>query len=265
VPLQLTPIVEGNDAGDTIVFVQGWPDDASLWDPTVAALRAEYRCVRTTLPNYGGDRSARWGYGTLEIVDALEALVESAGRGKPVTLVLHDWGCYWGHALHHRRPDLVWRVAGVDVAPHFTPSRSAALGIVAYQWWLLGAFVVGGPVGDWMTRRFAKMSRASSDPSELDAWMNYPYRNMWADLVSGRARELTRGYWPTCPLLFVYGEKKPFPFHDEKWVQHVRKVGGTVVGLPCGHWVPRHPDFVGVLSRWLGETARSSLRASRGA
>jgi pimeloyl-ACP methyl ester carboxylesterase len=85
--------------------------------------------------------------------------------------------------------------------------------------------------------------------------MNYPYRNIWADLFSGRARELTKGYWPTCPLLFVYGEKKPFPFHGAAWVDHVRSVGGQVVGLSCGHWVPREAEFVEILQQWVKGTA----------
>jgi pimeloyl-ACP methyl ester carboxylesterase len=261
VVLHLAPIVEGNESGETIVFIQGWPDDASVWDDVVAALRGDYRCVRTTLPNFGGDRTIRWGYSTAEILDALEALIRDAGRGRPVTLVLHDWGCYWGHAVHHRRPELVARVAGIDVAPHYRPTAVAVLGIIAYQWWLYGAFVVGGPVGDWMTRRMAKMGGAPMEASRLSAWMNYPYRNVWADLFSGRAGELTRGYWPTCPLLFVYGEKKPFPFHSAEWTDHVRKVGGEVVGLPCGHWVPTKPAFVSLLRRWLSDQAPTKARS----
>lgn len=255
----LTPIVEGNESGETIVFIQGWPDDASLWAGAVAALRGNYRCVRTTLPNYGGDRTARWGYSTTEILDALEKLVREAGRGRPVTLVLHDWGSYWGHALHHRRPELVARVATVDVAPHYRPSPAGVLGIIAYQSWLFGAFVIGEPVGSWMTRRFARMAGAPMAPARITAWMNYPYRNIGADIASGRLRELTRGYWPTCPLLFVYGEKKPFPFHSAAWVDHVRKVGGEVVGLPCGHWVPKQPAFVTLLSRWLSDHASTNV------
>jgi pimeloyl-ACP methyl ester carboxylesterase len=251
VVLQLTPLVEGNETGQTIVFVQGWPDDASLWDGAVAALCGRYRCVRTTLPNYGGDRTERWGYTTAEIVDALEVLIRDAGGGKPVTLVLHDWGCYWGHAVHHRRPDLVARIAGVDVAPHYKPSARAVFGIIAYQWWLFAAFLVDGQIGDWMTRSFAKFAHAPPDRERLSAWMNYPYRNVWADLLTGRDRKLTRGYWPTCPLLFVYGEKKPFSFHSDAWVNHVRSVGGEVVGLPCGHWVPLEASFVAILDRWL--------------
>ncbi len=252
--LTLTPIIEGNDSGQTIVFIQGWPDDASLWDSAVLALRDQYRCVRVTMPNYAGDRTTRWGFTTLEIIDALERVLEDASRGKPVTLVLHDWGCYWGHALHHRRPELVSRVAGLDVAPHFQPSAVGALGILAYQGWLADAFFLGGRVGDWMTRSFAKRAGAPMPRAQINAWMNYPYRNIWADLASGRAQMLTKGYWPTCPILFVYGEKKPFPFHSDAWVDHVRKVGGTVVALPCGHWVPRDPGFVDVLARWLRST-----------
>ncbi len=87
--------------------------------------------------------------------------------------------------------------------------------------------------------------------------MNYPYRNIWADLFSGRADALTRDYWPTCPLLFVYGTKKPFPFHSDAWLDHVRKVGGEVVALPCGHWVQSDPGFVDVLVRWLNDTERT--------
>jgi hypothetical protein len=75
---------------------------------------------------------------------------------------MHDWGCYWGHAVHHRCPNLVARMAGVDVSPHFRASVVAAFGIIAYQWWLLAAFVVGGPIGDWMTRSFAKLAQCRS-------------------------------------------------------------------------------------------------------
>lgn len=259
----LTPIVQGNEAGETIVFIQGWPDDASLWDAAVAAVSDRYRCVRTTLPNYGGDRSERWGFTTMEILEALENFVESAAGGRPVTLVLHDWGCYWGHPLHNRRPDLVKRVAGIDVAPHFRPSAAGLAGIIAYQSWLYSAFRLGGPVGDWMTRRMSALGGGPSDEERLNAWMNYPYRNVWADIFSGRIATLTKGYWPTCPLLFVYGEKKPFPFHSAAWVDHVRKVGGQVVGLPCGHWVPNKPEFIPLLTRWLSDTAVETQASAR--
>jgi pimeloyl-ACP methyl ester carboxylesterase len=252
VTLHLEPTIDGNEAGETIVFIQGWPDDASVWDRAVEALRRDHRCVRTTLPNYGGDRTARWGYRTIEIVDALDGFVSDAARGKPVTLVMHDWGCYWGHSVHHRRPELVSRIVGIDASPHFRASTvDAVLGIIAYQWWLLAAFELGGPFGDYMTRTFARVARLPVDTKRLTAWMNYPYRNIWMDLFARRDRALLGDYWPTCPILFVYGENKPFHFHSDVWSDHVRKTGGEVVGLPCGHWVPLEPAFVEVLRKWL--------------
>ncbi len=259
--MHLDPIIEGNEHGETLVFVQGWPDDSSLWDEAVAALKDRYRCVRVNMPNYPGGADAPGGCTTEEIVDALVELLRA--QGKPVTLVLHDWGSYWGHAAHHRCPEAVSRLCGIDVAPHFKPNAKEMAAIVAYQSWLFGAFVIGGSVGDWMTRRFAKLGGAPAPEEKIRARMNYPYRNIWLDLFSGRAAKMTKGYWPKLPLLFLYGERKPWNFHSHHWVDHVRSVGGEVVAVPSGHWVPRHPSFVPTLTRWLDATsAASSSRAA---
>lgn len=260
--LRLSPIVDGKEGGETIVFIQGWPDDASLWDEAVAALGSTYRCVRVTLPNFDGTRSVRWGYTTEEIIDALVEVLRDAAKDGPVTLVLHDWGCYWGHPVHHRCPDLVSRVIGLDISPHFKPSIGGALGIVAYQSWLFWAFVFGGALGDWMTRRLAILLKVPDGATRpLTAWMNYPYRNSWADLLTGRAGRLTKGYWPTCPILFLYGEKKLFAFHSASWVEHVKSVGGEVSSLPADHWLMKDPSFVDRIVRWLDRT-RTGVVAS---
>jgi cis-3-alkyl-4-acyloxetan-2-one decarboxylase len=252
--MRLTPIIDGNENAETIVFLQGWPDDVSLWDEAVEALKDRYRCVRVNMPNYDGTIDSRWGYTTDEIVDALVELVRAQRR--PVTLVLHDWGAYWGHAVHHRCPDAVSRLCSIDVAPHFKPNAKEIAAIVAYQSWLYGAFVVGGSIGNWMTRRFAKLGGAPMPQEKIDARMNYPYRNVWADLFSGRAGRMTKGYWPKkIPLLFLYGKRKPWHFHSQQWLEHVKNVGGEVVAVPSGHWVPRHPTFVPTLERWLEATS----------
>jgi pimeloyl-ACP methyl ester carboxylesterase len=254
VTLRLVPIVDGPTSREVLVFLQGWPDDATLWDGQVASLSRRYRCVRTTMPNFDGRRDTRWGHATDAIVAALARLVREVSPEAPVTLILHDWGCYWGHLLHQRHPDLAWRVASLDVAPHVEPGLGAMLGIIAYQWWLIGAFVVDGGIGDWMTRVLAAAMRAPMPRAQINSWMNYPYRNVWRDIAAGRAKQQA-AYWPTVPLLFVYGKRKPFPFHSQRWIEHVRRTGGTVVGLDCGHWVPCDPAFGPILERWLDETS----------
>lgn len=253
--LRLDAIVEGPDDADTLFFLQGWPDDATLWDPHVASLVDRHRCVRTTLPNFDGARDTRWGYETDEIVGALARLLEEVAPGRPVTLILHDWGCYWGFLLQREHPERICRIAALDVAPHAEPGPAAMLGIVAYQWWLIGALALGGPVGDWMTRALAGALRAPLSREQIHSGMNYPYRNVWRDLARGRARAASPEEWPKVPLLFVYGRQKPFPFHSKAWLDYVRSGGGTVVGLDCDHWVPRDPAFGEILTRWLDETA----------
>ena len=135
------------------------------------------------------------------------------------------------------------------------PGPLAILGIIAYQWWLIGAFVLGGRLGDWMTRSLAGAMHAPLPRDQINSWMNYPYRNAWQDILSGRAKAQTESYWPRVPLLFVYGKQKPFAFHSQKWLDHVEKNGGKTVGLDCGHWVPRDPAFKGILLDWLETSA----------
>ncbi len=251
----LTPILEGPPAAEILVFIQGWPDDHRLWDEAVTALSARYRCVRFDLPGYGDTEGRRWGYSHDEVVRALAAAVREVAGESTVTLVLHDWGAVWGCAVHHRHPDLVARVACLDVAPHIAPTTREALFIVAYQWWLLGAFVVGGRVGDAMTRRFARTGGAPRH-AEATALMNFPYLATWRDLLSGRGDALLGGYWPEVPVLFVYGRDKPARFHSDRWLDYVRgRPDGEVAELDGGHWVTEHPRFLPLLEAWLERTA----------
>ena len=46
-------VIDGHPDGPTLLFIHGWPDDASLWRNQVDALAPGFRCVRVTLPNFG--------------------------------------------------------------------------------------------------------------------------------------------------------------------------------------------------------------------
>lgn len=76
--MALPPLVattSGNPNGPTLVFVHGWPDDASVFDKMVARLNGEYYCVRVTLPNFGAATINAKGYAFEAIVAALTQLV----------------------------------------------------------------------------------------------------------------------------------------------------------------------------------------------
>src|SRR5262245_27090475 len=93
------------DGAPTLVFVHGWPDHPELWDELVGTLAERYRCVRFELPNYGESEVRRWGFNHDEMITGLAQLIREVSPGVPVTLVIHDWGAYWGYLVHHRHPE----------------------------------------------------------------------------------------------------------------------------------------------------------------
>ena len=252
VPL-LRPRIEGPTDAELLLFIQGWPDDHTVWDGLVAGLRDRYRCVRVDLPNYPDAEHRRWGYSHEAIVEGLAHCIRSVCGGRPVTLIGHDWGAYWTYALHHRHPELVARIVGLDVAPDLQPTIREALFILAYQIWLLSAFVLGGRVGAWMTRRMAAIAGSPRQGEALDSSVNYPYLYYWRDLVTGRASRRLAGYSPEVPVLYVYCEGKPARFHSDAWLELIRsRAGNRVVAFEgSDHWVTRDPRLNGLVRDWL--------------
>ena len=73
-------LIEG-EGTQTIVMVQGWPDTWRLWDQQVQALKADWRCVRFTLPGFDMGKPRRSAVASM-IRRSTSALISS----KPVNL-----------------------------------------------------------------------------------------------------------------------------------------------------------------------------------
>jgi len=244
---------------DTIVMVHGWPDTYRLWDAQVEHLKAKYRCIRFTLPGFK-EAQPRRVYSVDEVTGFIRQVVEQLSPGKKVTLMLHDWGCIYGYEFYMRNPDLVARIVGVDIGEARAMQREltarAKFYILAYQVWLAIAWKIGGRLGDWMTRRMARWVRARSDPRFIASRMNYPYYVAWFGGEQSFRRQVRR-FEPACPMLFVYGERKPFMFHARGWAEALaRRPGCQVVGFDTGHWVMlQQPErFNQVAGEWLAAT-----------
>jgi pimeloyl-ACP methyl ester carboxylesterase len=254
----LSPSIGGLDSGPTLLFVQGWPDDLSMWDSLVAALRDRYRCVRVNMPNYPGAEYRRWGYDHEQMAEGLAQCVREISRGKPITLIAHDWGAVWSYRMHLRHPELVSRFVALDIGPDVKPNATEAAIIVAYQFWLATAFVIGGGAGDWMTRRMARLARSPLQGAAVHAGMNYPYLHTWKELLSGKAPSFA-GYAPEIPLMLIYGGKKPARFHTERWADFVRsRPDNAVIELPnATHWVTLDPKLNSFVAGFLDRTNAS--------
>lgn len=251
---------------DTVLMLHGWPDTLALWDGTVAALQDRFNCARLTLPGFESGPLAT----SLDAMcHQLLAVADRVSPGKPVILMLHDWGCLFGYQFAMRHPTRVSRVVAVDVGDHNSAALLHSWGgpqklaVAGYQLWLAMAWLLGRHVsealGTRMTRAMARWLRCPTEPGLITYKMNYPYAMQWLGTAGGfkQAAQIKL----SIPLLYVYGARKPFMFHSTKWLEGVAaSPGSAVAGLPCGHWVMiSQPDaFHAAVRSWLGANSSES-------
>ena len=247
------------EGDEVILMLHGWPDTRALWDGTVAALQDRATCARLTLPGFESGPSAT---SLDDMCQLLRQIVDRISPGQPVTLMLHDWGCIFGYQFAMRHAERVARVVAVDVGDHNSGAllrswgAKEKLAVMGYQVWLAIAWKIGSlfseQMGTRMTRAMARWLRCPTEPAHITHKMNYPYAMQWFGTVGG-----FKGASPIrlpMPLLFVYGERKPFMFHSPQWLAHVASAPGSAVqGLPCGHWVmiSRPEPFYAQVRSWL--------------
>ena len=252
--------IEGNPDGPTLVFVRGWPDNASMWRKQVEALGKNFRCVLVTLPNFGEHPVQAGGFDFTELVASLAATIRQLQPDGKVSLVTHDWGAYIGYMLEKAHPGLFVKMAALDIGGHLNPmGLKASLMIVGYQWSLIACWLAGGlvpPLGRLMTRGVGKVIRVPArQRANLRSRYNYPYFYFWRDtLLPWKRASLLGRYRPQCPVLYLFGERKPLMFHSRKWLQIVADGGGRAEGVTgAGHWLmeTHHEAVNEMLSDWF--------------
>jgi pimeloyl-ACP methyl ester carboxylesterase len=245
------------DRGPVVLMLHGWPDTRSLWDAQVAALQDRFRCVRFTLPGFEAG-SKRRATSLEEMLTLFDKVVDLVSPDRPIVLLLHDWGCFFGYQYAMLRPDRIERVIGIDIGDAGSPAHVASLTASAkammagYQLWLAAAWRVGGPAGNVMTRAMARAIKAPASANQIHCGMNYPYDIRWTR-SHGSYRE-ARTLELACPLLFIYGRRKPFMFHSPKWATGLGAYPGCqVIAVEAGHWVMKdEPAIVNeAILRWL--------------
>ncbi len=260
--------IEG-DGPETILMIHGWPDTYRLWDAQVQFFKNRYRCVRFTLPGFEvGD--TRQAYSLDELADFFKQLITHGAPEQQVILLLHDWGCVFGYEFYMRHPQMVSKIIGVDIGDQASlrQSRSLAewMGVFAYQGWLALAWVIGGRIGDWMSRAMARLLCCPAPQSHIGSQMTYPYFMNW---FGGRKsyRRQVQPFIPSCPILFIYGSRKPVMFHAKAWADGLlASISNRVEVFDTGHWVmSEQPDgFNQVVDNWLSASVQVKGAGSHG-
>jgi cis-3-alkyl-4-acyloxetan-2-one decarboxylase len=249
--------IEG-EGPDTLLMLHGWPDTHHLWDSTVKALKREFRCVRFTLPGFDLAKPPR-ATSLVQMTALIGDIVDAVSLARPVTLVLHDWGCIFGYEFAARRPEQVARIVAVDIGDYNSGACIRSLSVrakvlvFAYQFWLAVAWAVGGAIGNAMTRWMARRSGCRAASSAIGWQMNYPYAMYWFGLLGGFRGAARVAH--VCPVLFIYGLHKPFMFQSPDWLARLAASPGCAVQpFPTGHWVmAQQPEaFNRCVAKWLG-------------
>lgn len=243
----------GDPAQPMLFFVHGWPDNATLWRKQMAALSGQFYCVAVNLPNFAGRKDQAGGYDFPQLVAGLAATIRRHQKNSAaVNLVTHDWGAYLGYLLQRTHPQLVARVVALDVGGHMkSATLKASLFVIGYQWTLVFCWLVGGvvpPLGNVLSRWLGRLIRVPRrQQAELRSRCNYPYFYFWRGMLLPRWKSSLLGYYqPTCPVLYLYGKRKPVMFHSERWLKIIADTGGRSEGIDgAGHWfMETHPDIV---------------------
>ena len=251
--------LEGAQHKPCAVFLHGWPDDRSLWREQVAVFRDNYHCVLLELPNFGDSEAEPGGCDFDEIVARLHDTL-AAISADPVVLITHDWGAYIGYLYEQKYPQRVCAMIAMDVGGHLqAASLSAVAMFVAYQWTLIGLWLIGGVVpalGSGLTRSFARLLKVPEHQARrVRSRCNYPYFYYWrAMLLPWRRNALLNRYQPQCPLLYIYGGRKPLMFHSSRWLEIVTGCGGQTECIADGtHWfMQEHPLATNeIITQWL--------------
>ena len=253
-------VIEGNHEGPTLVFIHGWPDNASLWRHQVAALASDFRCVLITLPNFGAQSIRAGGFRFPELVELIHATIDEVQPNGKVTLITHDWGAYIGYLVEQSCPERVERMVAMDVGGMADrPSLRAALMILGYQWALVFCWFAGGlipPLGNLLSKGVGKIIRVPDrQRKSIRSRYNYPYFYFWQGLLLPWKRDgILQRYRPRCPVVYLYGTRKPLQFHSERWLDIVAASGGFAQGIEAGHWFQeQRPEAVNaLLMDWLG-------------
>jgi cis-3-alkyl-4-acyloxetan-2-one decarboxylase len=90
--------------------------------------------------------------------------------------------------------------------------------------------------------------------------MGYPYYLQW----TGGYRH-ARAFAPMCPMLFIYGTRKPFMFHSSAWAKDLAaRPGSRVLACETGHWVmvEQPAVFNAAITSWLADVDANAVAAS---
>ncbi|MBR7744639.1 alpha/beta hydrolase [Phycicoccus sp. BSK3Z-2] len=257
-------------SGSPVLLLHGYPQTHEMWHRVAPALAEEHTVVAADLRGYGDSTApaAQPDHATFSkrasAADLLEAMA-TLGHDR-FAVVGHDRGARVAHRLVHDRPDVVTRMAVLDIAPtlHMVEHADARFATGYYHWFFLAQpdglpeRLVGADPEGFLRETLRRWSapgarfdedavtayvRAFSRPEVLHASCEDYRAGLGVDLEHDRA---SRDRRVEVPLLVLWGADgfvaRTYDVLDV-WRGYAADVRGHAV--PGGHFCPEEaPDEV---------------------
>lgn len=265
----------GDRSGATIVFVHGYPDTSTVWDPVLERLAAEFHVVAHDVRGAGASAIPRGlaAYDLQRLTDDFLAVSDAVSPGRPVHLVGHDWGGIqgWEFVTSPRcrgRIASFTTIAGPALSHGLRANREPMRRGRLREWWsharrswyILVLCVPGGPTFAWgaaMAR--GRWRRALVELERLPVDDAYPAPSIVSDGRHG-ANLYRRNILPmivrrTPPLALAHAPVQQIIPDGDRFISpsyydaaHQAAPGLRSHTVAGSHWAPRaQPDRVAQL------------------
>jgi pimeloyl-ACP methyl ester carboxylesterase len=250
-------LLDHGGSGRLVLLVHGVLGNAWMWHDVAPALAGTGRVVALDLRGYGDSQWSPTGaYSTDSHAADVAAVVEQLDGGA-VNVVGFSWGGLVGLALAARRPELVARLAMVDVPPSFAQAETD----------------VPPLAGDYAGHAEAvegerRLSPRAAEPM-LDVMAAYGTRPVAGGRLARKHDPCFLERWPfrrddrwdelralAVPLLVVRAGESVVLSEDEAARMREQASNAELVSIPdCGHLVPveRPEPLASALRAFLGQ------------
>jgi pimeloyl-ACP methyl ester carboxylesterase len=264
-PLQVTEI--GRAGSPAIIFLHGWPQDASAWIPAMRPLAPEAHCIAIDLPGVDGSAIPPLSGEKNRLADIVRGAMDKLAV-KRAAIVGHDVGGMIAYAFLRQFPGRVSRAVIMNTAiPGVDPWKEVYGNPAAWHFRFhaipgLPEDLVAGHEAEYFAYFFrilsknpskidvARYAKVYASPHALKAGFDW-YRALPAD-AKANSEPLAKPL--TTPVLVVRGDAEVAGIATSRYVDGLKRSGlihaDSRTIADCGHFSPdEQPEAVARLIR----------------
>ena len=174
-----------------------------------------------------------WGYDFFVVRNLIvDAIKSHIGSDEKITIIAHDWGCFYAYMVEDTLKGVVERMITLDVGSGgIEKTFSMTLFVASYQLFNAFCFLLGNPGGNIVQKIFLKRINYQARPyDEINVSMNYNYYYMWKILLLNFGS--IQGLFPrhnsidlnSCVVYYGYATNKPGMFHSKSSLDTLKAI-----------------------------------------